>query len=231
MMFNVLAILGFLAALSFRIAHAAQISVSSDDPKIFVDQHWKYDDITPGCNVTWWTETKDSEASFNFTGTGVSIIGGRNVRGGIYDVYIDERMVGSVDRYGANVNRTCGIVMFEEPTLTLGLHSLRIVLRANSTQASKDRTGVLEFSEIRYTIPDDVLNSMTGSPFGESSATTSSLLTNTIFAPTSIAVSRTPIPTPSTVPTGSALRIGDQIMGIGSLVMLLSPLLLGILFV
>ncbi|KAG8957956.1 hypothetical protein FRC03_009579 [Tulasnella sp. 419] len=84
-MSNLLAVLGFLAVLCLRIAHAAQISVSGDDPAIFVDQHWNRA-LTPGCNVTWWTKTKDSEASFNFTGTGVSIIGGRNAVGGVYDV-------------------------------------------------------------------------------------------------------------------------------------------------
>ncbi|KAG8957957.1 hypothetical protein FRC03_009580 [Tulasnella sp. 419] len=120
--------------------------------------------------------------------------------------------------------------MFEEPNLRLGPHQLRLVLRANSTQAPIDREGYVEFSEIRYTVPDEVLNSMTGNSFGGGSTKTSSLVTNTIFRPTGVTVSRTSVPTPSTGLTSSALRFGDQVLGIGGLLMLLLPLLLGVWF-
>ncbi|KAG8949490.1 hypothetical protein FRC03_000325 [Tulasnella sp. 419] len=149
-----------VGALSF--AKAKVITVPAVDPSIRLDQFFGLDDDEPGCDPTYFTKEPNSAALFDFVGTEISLIGSTSSRGGVYDVYLDQKLESTVDRYANSVKLQCGLVTFSKKNLPYVQHNLRVVFRQNSTNAMPDAgAGYFDFSAIQYAVPEDADPSVT----------------------------------------------------------------------
>ncbi|KAG8957958.1 hypothetical protein FRC03_009581 [Tulasnella sp. 419] len=142
------ALLGYLHLWSVS---AEVITVGAEDPRVLLDASFWLDASVSGCNITYWSDTPRATAIFNFTGTAVTVIGPYSGRGGVSEVYIDDKLAGTIDRYEATSKSRCDIKAFEKTGLSFTQHTLKLVLVGNSTEwdSTVFNPGTISLSEIQ----------------------------------------------------------------------------------
>ncbi|KAG8946949.1 hypothetical protein FRC03_001230 [Tulasnella sp. 419] len=135
---------------------ARVISVRPENPSVSMSPRSSFliDDVTPGCDTTYWTDVPGAYVSFSFVGTSISVIGSTSLRGGVYQVYLDDVYMGLSDRY---TDQQCGIETVHLWNLSPGVqHTLQMILIGDSMGTPLGTTGVMDFSEFRYEVPDAI---------------------------------------------------------------------------
>lgn len=102
---------------------------------------------TNGIAVRKISDAAGAEATLNFTGTAVALVGRHSQDGGRADVYLDGQKAGEVDAY--IVERTHDNDLWHAYDLRLGPHTVRIVRRDDADTRSKGKQLVIE-SAITY---------------------------------------------------------------------------------
>ncbi len=125
----------------------AQNYVQHDDMNHAIHYHGEWQTVTDSACVSGGcsrASAAGSEAHFQFTGTTVIWIGSKGPDHGVADVYLDGRIVGTVDLYAAQPVSSTAI--YQLSGLQPGLHSLEIeVLGAANPSSSGTLVGIDAF--------------------------------------------------------------------------------------
>ncbi|KAG8925381.1 hypothetical protein FRC02_009716 [Tulasnella sp. 418] len=151
-------LLGFVG---LRSTMARVISVRPEDSSVS-GSSFLMNDVTPGCDTSYWTDILGAHVSFSFVGTSVSVIGSTSSYGGVYEVYLDDVSMGFFDRYTDPANAQCGIETVHLSNLSPGVqHTLQMIFIGDSMGTPLGTSGVMDFSEFRnyfarYEVPDAI---------------------------------------------------------------------------
>ena len=84
--------------------------------------------------------------TFKFTGSKISIYGSKKPKHGIYNVMIDDILVGKIDAYAAEEKKQQ--LFFESPVLTNTEHELKVVMTGEKNQNSSAASGTVDFVKV-----------------------------------------------------------------------------------
>ena len=101
------------------------------------DPRWKWTGAWTDDKGTKKASTKGAEASIEFDGTGVIVIGPYLVAGGKADVYLDGKLDRTIDVYPDEDNNKGGEAVWHAFKLKPGKHTVRLVVRGEPYPGSK----------------------------------------------------------------------------------------------
>jgi len=81
--------------------------------------------------------------SYNFTGTNVAWIGTTRPNAGRADVYLDGKLVSSVELYSPSINHNQ--TLFSQSNLNLGSHTLQVIVRPDRHKSATDNYVSLDY--------------------------------------------------------------------------------------
>lgn len=92
------------------------------------------------------SNTKDSYVELNFTGTGIKYYAHTNAWRGTATIYIDGEEIDNVDLYSQN--ETMDVLVFEINNLDVKEHTIKIKVKGDKREISKDCKITLSYFEI-----------------------------------------------------------------------------------
>lgn len=92
------------------------------------------------------SNVKDSYIEFNFTGTGIKYYAHTNAWRGVATIYIDGEEIDNVDLYSQN--ETINVLVFETNNLNVGEHTIKIKVKGDKREVSKDCKVTFSYFEI-----------------------------------------------------------------------------------
>ena len=82
------------------------------------------------------SNTKGSYVEFKFTGTGIKYYAHTNAWRGVATIYIDGEEIDNIDLYSQN--ETINVLVFETNNLNVGEHTIKIKVKGDKREVSKD---------------------------------------------------------------------------------------------
>lgn len=103
------------------------------------DCHWSDES-------NWKGDPLNHYLTFKFTGSKISIYGSKKPKHGIYNVMIDDVLVGKIDAYAPEEKKQQ--IFFESPVLTNAEHELKVVMTGEKNKNASAASGTVDFVKV-----------------------------------------------------------------------------------